>query len=537
MHPSLTLLAALATLGLASFTTAQNGTHCLPTVTPFASNNGGATGGAVFLDIDTQGNDLLGQGLTVNTNTPVGTTITCAVYLTPDSYLGEEQNAGVWTYAGMATGVSAGLDAPTVLNGTFCIPEGDWGICLHGVDFSHRYTNGDPTVGPNYTYTDGNITLTLGRAQNGLFVGTPFSPRLANIVLCYDITTGTPNCASSKMLGEGCGEGPGSAFYQVFDATTPNDLTGLTMGLNLAGPGYLVSPSAPAIVTPTGAGDIGSGDDNNTNVPLPWAFPTPSGSISAISVNANGYIWFDTPGRADFTPSALELIGEGRRLCPQWEDWQPTGGANGIITAELDPNDPTIFHLTWLDVVDFGGVDPNTFQVSFHQNGNIELKYDPANTVKTGIVGFSTGGNLADPGATDLSAIAGSLAVNGDGGGAMVQFTEDVPYLGATVSSVTSGIPTGSTLGFVGYSFLTWPMPGYLDMTMMGAPGCMLLGDTSIAEGFAITGPTHTLTFTVPNNPVLRGNPIFSQMIVFAPGRNALGAVTSNGVRWLFGDY
>ncbi|MDA0373380.1 MAG: hypothetical protein O2865_06315 [Planctomycetota bacterium] len=536
MHSLRHLSVALAALGLVNLGAAQTGAHCLPTVTPFASNNGGATGGAVYLEIDTQGDHILGRGLTVNTNTPAGTSVTCAIYLTPDTYVGAELNPNAWNYAGMVTGVSAGLDAPTVLSGTFCIPDGDWGICLHAVDFAHRYTNGDLAVGPNYSYTDGNITLTLGRAQNGLFVGTPFSPRLANIVFCYDIPVGAPTCASSKMLGDGCGAGPGSAFYQVFDAVTPNDLTGLTMALNPQGPGYNVSPTAAAIVTPTGAGDIGAGDDTNTNVNLPWAFPTPSGSISAITVNANGYIWFDGPGREDFSPSVAELIGEGRRLCPQWEDWQPTGGANGIITAELDPNDPATFHLTWFEVVEFGGVDPNTIQVSFHQNGDIEMKYDPANTVGTGIVGFSTGGNLTDPGATDLSAIAGSLAVNGDGGGAMVQFTDDVPILGARVSSLTTGIPTGSTLGFVGYSFLTWPMPGYLSLASLGAPGCMLIGDTSIAEGFAITGTTHTLAFTVPNNPILSGNPIYSQMIVFAPGRNALGAVTSNGVRWLFGE-
>ncbi|MGA1608685.1 MAG: hypothetical protein ACO4CT_17000, partial [Planctomycetota bacterium] len=61
--------ASAATLAwaLALPVAAQSGPFCLPTIQPFASDNGGSIGGVVYLDLDTRGHDLEITELVLNT--------------------------------------------------------------------------------------------------------------------------------------------------------------------------------------------------------------------------------------------------------------------------------------------------------------------------------------------------------------------------------------------------------------------------------------------------------------------------------------
>jgi hypothetical protein len=70
------------------------------------------------------------------------------------------------------------------------------------------------------------------------------------------------------------------------------------------------------------------------------------------------------------------------------------------------------------------------------------------------------------------------------------------------------------------------PLP--VALSSFGAPGCsarVSLDATSLLVG---SGGTATSNFTTPGNPLLVGLRVFTQALVLDPGRNAMGAVTSD---------
>jgi hypothetical protein len=78
---------------------------------------------------------------------------------------------------------------------------------------------------------------------------------------------------------------------------------------------------------------------------------------------------------------------------------------------------------------------------------------------------------------------------------------------------------------------------GGLDLTILGMPGCRLIGETSAALPFVPAGGTVTHGIVVPASPALAGATVHSQTIALAPGRNAVGAVVSNAILWTFGTH
>lgn len=528
-----TALAVTATL--ACGLQAQTGSQCLQTFNPFASNNGGSAGGVVFMDIDTKGNNILGTDFFVNTGIGAGTTIGLDLYLTPTTYQGAETDPTLWTYAGSGTGTAANQDEGSLISGGFCIPAGTWGMALVAQGFGHRYTSGDAAVGPNYTWSNPDIALTLGKAQNTPFSSTPFSPRLANIIFCYDVVASAPTCASVEALGQACGGNTsGYASYEQFDGVSPLDLTGYQLTFDASAGTYSVTGGAAnPIVAPTASAvNLGAGDDTVTEVTGLAPYATAFGPQTSIWVGSNGYVFMTATGRADFSASVGELLAEGPRMCPLWEDFNPS--ANGAVLVEYDAVDPTLLHITWDQVPEFGASVYNTIQLSISANGDMEVKYDAGNAVSTGIVGITSGNGIADPGASDYSALAGT-SIGGGFSPNMEITTTDRPILGTTVNSTITDIPGSASVGYVGFSYVPAAAPG-VDLTSVGAPGCYLLGDTSEILPFAITGSTETVSLAIPTDVTLAGNTIYTQGIAIAPGSNQLGVVLTGGLAWTLGE-
>lgn len=112
-----------------------------------------------------------------------------------------------------------------------------------------------------------------------------------------------------------------------------------------------------------------------------------------------------------------------------------------------------------------------------------------------------------------------------------------VPTIGQGLPVFATDLPA-STL-FAGLAFgLTNGAPFPLALDFLGAPGCSMLHDASITTGLSmlVQLPAATFTLPIPNNPPLVGFTLFLQAWSFAPGVNALGVVTSNGLRVQIGQ-
>lgn len=522
-----TLALLVAALGpLAPAVTAQTGTHCLPTIQPFASNNGGLPGGAVYFDLNVVA-DIVLTDLVLNFDTaPIGATVGVDVYTASGTAFGNENAPSAWTLVGQGSGTMAGMNGRTILtlDSSVLLTVGQHGMALVATGgAAHDYTNGD---GTNQTYSDSFLTIQCGSATHVPFSGQVFSPRVVNMEFCYNPRQGY---ARSIRVGSGCGEGGPSSFYETFSGTSPNDLAGSPgIRADWNGSSYVVTSGAAAIVAPTGT-PLTMGDDQTLQVQLPFTMPSEAGSLSAVWVCSNGWVSFEPTTSTDLTESVTELLALETRIAVLWDDLNPAAG--GAIHAEQDPVQSNLFHITWDRVPEFAQSTPNTFQLTLDQSGSWELKYGTLSLVD-GMVGYSRGHGVPDPGATDLSAITGPIAL-GDDRPALELLSVTRPILGQAGVTRTGHIPAGATAGVQLYSIVPVAPPGR-DLSGIGMPGCFLYqgGEATLAFGVTATWATHSLN--IPSSNVLVGQHLYLQSVVLAPGINQLGAITSNGIDWLF---
>ncbi len=152
----------------------------------FGADNGGSAGGAVYFDVTVGPEDI--SILDIDINTADAGAFTMEVYTLVGTYVGNEGNSGAWTLSANGSGTAMGLDVPSnaVLDAPIVLTAGTtYGMALvldasHG----HDYTNGD---GTNQNYSNADVSLSLGAASNAPFDGAPFSPRVFNGTLNYEI--------------------------------------------------------------------------------------------------------------------------------------------------------------------------------------------------------------------------------------------------------------------------------------------------------------------------------------------------------------
>ena len=188
------IVALGAVLVIASAASAQSIT------TLFASNNGGSNGGAVYFDITVGANPLTITAYDANVG--ILTAFGWTVYLTDPgvTYAGNETNMAAWTSVATGTGMGMGEDniSPVTLDNTFDLAANTlYGMALiMGPEAGHEYTNGP--LGP---YSNADVTLTLGSATNVPFTGSPFSPRVWNGTVYYDVIPGPAGLALLGLAG------------------------------------------------------------------------------------------------------------------------------------------------------------------------------------------------------------------------------------------------------------------------------------------------------------------------------------------------
>jgi hypothetical protein len=158
--------------------------------TLYNSNNGGAFGGIVYFDVTVGTADInINQ---IDINTADAGAVTMDVYTLVGTYVGNTGDPGPWTLTTTGSGTGAGEDFATEMTLVDVVTlsaNTTYGMALvldasHGHDYSG--TGSDPAPG-ELSYSNADLTMSLGSAANAPFNGSPFTPRIFNGELHYSI--------------------------------------------------------------------------------------------------------------------------------------------------------------------------------------------------------------------------------------------------------------------------------------------------------------------------------------------------------------
>ncbi len=236
------------------------------TTVPFTGGNGLGTNSGVYFDI----NVLNPAGITLsqlatNANATAGTAFTLEIYTKSGTYVGFETTAAAWTLRATGGGVAVGNNtAPGALVEfpDFTLPTGVTGFCLKIIGAGHSYTNGN---GGNQTYTNADMTITLGKAQAAVFTGALNNPRVWNGTVIYNCNVAPPviNYCTAGTSTNGC-------TPAISAANQPKVTLAGTCTISVSG------------LEGQKQGLIFYGINNSGFTPTPWA----SGSSSFLCVKA-----------------------------------------------------------------------------------------------------------------------------------------------------------------------------------------------------------------------------------------------------------
>jgi hypothetical protein len=358
-----------------------------------------------------------------------------------------------------------------------------------------------------------------------------FTPTGPTSYVWTQLTCGAMNVS----YGAGCYNSAAS-FYEFFPAAT-FDLSGQTLTLQPASPGYVVS-SAPlsSFFTPV-APSLGLTDDSlSPAITLPAAFPYPGGSTTSIIVHSNGQVFLNAPAVADYDPEVADFLLNGANL-GVWNDFNPAAPGSGNIHVDIDAVN-LIAYVTWNGVYNFGTTLANTWQVALWLSGSAspgkaEMRFQSFNNTSTlsqvAICGFTPGASANDPGTRDISATV-PFVTPGEIH-ALTLSAAPAPTLGTPVTWTVGNVPATAYFSAHVMNYASIAAPG-LDLGYLGAAGCNQLIALGGASSLLIYGaPTATLTITMPTNPSWIGVSVFSQGASFVPGVNPLGVLTSNAIQ------
>ncbi|MFO1053803.1 MAG: hypothetical protein U1F36_16425 [Planctomycetota bacterium] len=512
---SIALLVALAVPGLAQS----------PLTTLFTGGNGGSAGWMNMFDLTLNVGVQITQ-FDLNISSTSGTQGAIDVYVTSvgGTFSGNQFNAAAWTHAGQSsTFISAGANLPTTatLIAPMVLSPGTYGVAILYSGVSMSYTDGN---GSNQTYSNAEMTLNAGCSITALFGGSINTPRVWNGSIHYLVRSGF---ARGVAFGSGCGGTPPGVMYEQFDgASSLFDLSNLAYQMLWTGDGYLVLPTTTPIVLGVGSA-LTLIDDSYVQISLPWQMPTQNGPISTITVCSNGFVTLGPSTVTDYTESVAEALSYPTAIYALWDDLNPSAG--GQVTAGVDPADPNLFHVTFNAVAEYGTTNQNSFQVSLHANGQIDVKYGSIASVDS-FVGYSKGNGSADPGPSDLSTLTSHTISSGLASLALAPMAR--PVIGSTASVETRNIQLGALGGAVAFGVFQ-VTPGF-DLGLIGMTGCTQYGSLDATLSYFPNGAQTALhSLAIPNLPRLAGAHLYLQSYLAVPGANPLSVVASNAVDWV----
>ena len=173
------------------------------------ANNGGATGWAIFFDVNSAGSPLTITDMTTASTATAGANFTVEVFTRTGSGLGGPVTAGPgsspagWTSLGTAVATqgatSQGISLPINIPDT-SVGTGVTGVAVLCTGAGPRYFG--TGTGPYQTFNDGNLNLVTGDARSVPFTptGSWFAPRGLSGSLIYSNTVPEPASATLLMV-------------------------------------------------------------------------------------------------------------------------------------------------------------------------------------------------------------------------------------------------------------------------------------------------------------------------------------------------
>jgi len=368
----------------------------------------------------------------------------------------------------------------------------------------------------------------------------------------YTIPAGT---AEHEPYGAGCYT-IARSFYELFPGASPassNDLSNTTVtAVQNGNGGYTVTTTAGStLVPPTSPGLALTDDLVAPATILPFTFDYPGGSTTQIRIDSNGSIALSVapvPTSLIGGSAAVLLAGANPRIAASMQDLLPDGALNvANVYAQVDPLNPNIFLITWLNVPCFNTVPApvpatSTFQIALIDNGtndSFELRYltltnDSDSNGGVAVTGFSNGGTSLDGGSQDLTATVVNTAT--DLGALAVSAPR--PVLGVPINYTLSNLR--ANLGIAAMLISFGQIPGGVTLPSIGvqAPGCSAYIDpaANVAFGPLLFGsPTASFSQTWPLGP-WSGVLLYVQGFELSPAENAAGVISSHGLQVELGN-
>jgi PKD repeat protein len=201
----------------------------LPTL--YAADNGLGINATVFFDVNvTNPQGIVICGMDHNCgNTAVGTPFTGTVYVTDGTWVGKDNTIAPWRLSATSSGVAAGNNVPASgpLATPLYLPFGSYGMAIN-YNVATRYTGTGTSTTP-FTYSNADLTLTLGAARSTLFNGGSFFQiRQWNGAIHYD-TASLAGTAGYGYFAPGCAGSLGITHLMP----TSRPQLGQTLSVNL----------------------------------------------------------------------------------------------------------------------------------------------------------------------------------------------------------------------------------------------------------------------------------------------------------------
>ena len=411
------------------------------------------------------------------------------------------------------------------------------GAVSNPVSFATR-----PVVITSNTFSE---TITTAAGANFAYANSKllFSPTAPGYVVT-DVSC-TPNSlpvpATSEIVGSGCPAPAGPSLYQLFGGTnSAPDLSGLNMTLLPSGTtDYIAIPNISPVFYTGSVTNLIAGDDTTHLVTLPFPFPYNGGTETQIYVSSNGFFTLGAtnPGSGCCTGNVATMLAGSPRLSGWWEDLDASAG--GAVYADLDAATGE-FVVTWNAVPEWNATtNVLTFQIALSPSGSMTWRWQTVGgTGGPYLAGYSRGGNSADPGSADLSAV----------NGATISSTVVRPLTIAAAAGSRPGVGTTFTVnannvqtlpnGVFCILLISTEIPGGLPLDVLGLTGCTAYVQLpELASFFNLTLGAATTTFpiAIPADNSILGVSLMSQAVSDDVTANAFGYRVSNGLRWNFG--
>ncbi|MBL8752443.1 MAG: hypothetical protein JNK15_04000 [Planctomycetes bacterium] len=521
-------------------------------------------------------NQVTLQAIATPLLSPVGQQGTLEIYLTNPgitTYVGNELIAANWSPAASGqiigkgtTGTLAGLEATScqaVLGSGLTLNPGSYGIAF-------RYVGVTPllaAVGVQQTIANADLSMVGGALQYtpwGALSGAPTAAGYNSWAwrgqFIYQPGVFPHACAESSLYGAGCYKVSGSCYQEWTDSTPGGAAPAAATALNTrqltwvyTGAGYTMIPGTGAYLAPSGtAVSLPATDDGEAAITLTTPFPHLTGAAAQLFVHSNGYVSLGTNntlnnGNLNYVPEPNGLLTATNTAWWCWHDYNPTEAGSGLIVWEEIGG---IVYITWNGVESYPttAVNPSTMQFQFDTStGNVTCIYQSMTNIGGSgflqgddtIVGYSPGGDSPDAGPFDITTLTSINLPAAEAFPLQLNMTAR-PIIGTTVNLDTTR-ETGLSLGVNFVSVVQIPAPGF-DLGILGMPGCAALVDINAGVGNVISnlglpGLSMSVAFPLPNNPAFAGLTIHSQSVWLDPAANAFGALVSNGLTMVLGNF